>query len=135
VIEMEKSVAKEIIDEAIGRAALSAYLCADSDERFAIYPNGSWAVGKDVGHEIDPDEQPFALVSCFGWHDVYESFFTNGESYDPDSGSYIDENGRYFSEKELIFNTCEYGDIENNLASFREQLLDFVHDRKLQHGF
>uniref|UniRef100_A0A6M3M7F1 Uncharacterized protein n=1 Tax=viral metagenome TaxID=1070528 RepID=A0A6M3M7F1_9ZZZZ len=139
-MEISIKYAKEIIHEAIGRAALSAYLCADSDERLAIYHNGCWIVGKDVGHEIDPDEQPFSLVECPGWHDVDCSFFTNGEVYDPRTDMYVNEadnngNRAHYSEKELIGLTCDYGDVENELTNLRNLLLDFVKDRRLEHGF
>ena len=129
-MEISIKYAKEIIHEAIGRAALSAYLCADIDEKFAVYPNGSWAVGSSLGHEIDPDEQPLSFISCPGLPNVDESFFLDGEVYDPDTGTYIDEIGRYLTERNLIDETCEFGDVENELVELRGQLLDFFKESR-----
>ena len=125
---MKLSVVKEIINETINRCALSAYLCADSNERFAVYPM-YWMVGKDVGMESNPNGRPIVVVGCPGWQDVDESFFTDGEVYDSESDSYVNEpdiNGyrAHYSPLELISLTCEYGNVDDELQKFKNHLLE-----------
>jgi len=129
---MNISEAKEIIDEAMDGAALSAYLCAESDEKIVLYYNGDWIVGTNV---IDSSDPPLAIVACAGWHDVKEKFFLDGEVYDEETDSYIDEHGCHYSAKELIDDTCIESDVEDELSNLRTALLGFVNDRGLENGF
>ncbi len=119
----------KLIETVVTTKALAAYLTAESDERFGIYADCTFAVGKDIGKEIEPNERPIACIKCPGINNIDTTYFTDDfvtynhvtgmyDSIEQDQTGEIDE----YTLAGVIRECCENGEVDTELEELKNAL-------------
>jgi len=107
--EYQEEKELNIIKENIGPRELAQYLTAEYGNKAAIYKDGSFVVGQDVGNEINQDDRPLAVVTCPGIDNISHEFWTHGwTEINSETGCFriIEETDGFEIGQEIDLSTC-----------------------------
>ncbi len=120
----------KLIETVVTTKALAAYLTAENGEIFGIYADCTFAVGEDIGNEIEPKERPIACIKCPGINNIDTTYFTDDfVTYNHVTGMYDsieqDRTGliETYTLAEVIRDCCENGDVDEELTELKNALL------------
>ena len=114
----------EIIKDSINRSSVAQFYTAEWGEIFRVYPDGTTSIGQSVGSEIAKEDSPISTIKCPGWPNLDRSFWCEGWTvYDDEKELYITEDGRELSFIECIEDSCQNGEISDEIESLIQALI------------
>lgn len=135
-IQKEKDIIWDALrqkDEQGAYIVVYDYLTASYGENLAVYPDGSYAIGQDVGNEIDPDDRPLACIDCPGLSCLDTRPFSEGWAIDNKDGTYtVEDTGEEIDLGELIYRCCRDGDVEDYIVEIQNEMYAQVEEASLQ---
>lgn len=123
----EPTQGAEFFRAVVSHEDLGEFLTAPWGHRLAVYRDGSVHVGESVGREIDPDEQPIAMVPCPGIGNLAAAEWADGWcEYAEGRAAYIEtETGRVVGDlADVVRECCRVGDVSTESEDLITRLVE-----------